>query len=106
MVTRNEKLFQKVAQLLAAHGYHRTYKQCRDKLEKLKSNYKTIKDHNSRSGSNRGLRKWFDQMDAIYAGRPTSIVRSGALDSDPLLLENTIESGMLCYGNSILCLKA
>ena len=34
--TRNEKVFQEVAQLLAAHGYHRTYKQCRDKLKKLK----------------------------------------------------------------------
>lgn len=32
--TRNEKIFQEVAQLLAAHGYRRTFKQCRDKLKK------------------------------------------------------------------------
>ncbi|XDV17970.1 hypothetical protein PO909_023758 [Leuciscus waleckii] len=62
--TRNEKVFQEVAQLLAAHGYHRTYKQCRDKLKKLKSDYRTIKDHN---GTNRRTWKWFDQMDAIDA---------------------------------------
>ncbi len=31
---RNEKVFQEVAKLLAAHGYRRTYKQCRDKLKK------------------------------------------------------------------------
>uniref|UniRef100_A0A671SJG3 Myb/SANT-like DNA-binding domain-containing protein n=1 Tax=Sinocyclocheilus anshuiensis TaxID=1608454 RepID=A0A671SJG3_9TELE len=97
--TRNEKVFQEVAQLLAAHGYHRTYKQCRDKLKKLKSDYRSIKDHNSRSGSNRRSWKWFDQMDAIYGGRPTSIRREGALDSATPLLENTIEDGTLCYVN-------
>uniref|UniRef100_A0A8C2HMM4 Myb/SANT-like DNA-binding domain-containing protein n=1 Tax=Cyprinus carpio TaxID=7962 RepID=A0A8C2HMM4_CYPCA len=75
---RNEKM-QEVAQLLAAHGYLRTYKQCRDKLKELKSDYRSIKDHNSRSGSNRRSWKWFDQMDAIYGGRPTSIGREGAL---------------------------
>uniref|UniRef100_A0A8C1S3F3 Myb/SANT-like DNA-binding domain-containing protein n=1 Tax=Cyprinus carpio TaxID=7962 RepID=A0A8C1S3F3_CYPCA len=62
--TRNEKVFQEVAQLLAAHGYHRTYKQCRDKLKKLKSDYRAIKDHNGRSGANRRTWKWFDQIDA------------------------------------------
>uniref|UniRef100_A0A8C2H5W4 Myb/SANT-like DNA-binding domain-containing protein n=1 Tax=Cyprinus carpio TaxID=7962 RepID=A0A8C2H5W4_CYPCA len=75
--TRNEKVFQEVAQLLAAHGYHRTYKQCRDKLKKLKSDYRAIKDHNSRSGANRRTWKWFDQMDAIYGSRPASNGREG-----------------------------
>ncbi|XP_053339437.1 uncharacterized protein LOC128510924 [Clarias gariepinus] len=99
--TRNEKVFQEVAKLLAAHGYHRTYKQCRDKLKKMKSDYRGIKDHNSRSGSNRRSWKWFDQMDAIYGGRPTSKGREGALDSaTPLLLENTIEDGTLCFYNA------
>ncbi|XDV25761.1 hypothetical protein PO909_029621 [Leuciscus waleckii] len=63
-VTGTEKVFQEVAQLLAAHGYHQTYKQCRDKLKKLKSDYRTIKDHNGRSGANRRTWKWFDQIDA------------------------------------------
>ncbi len=94
---RNEKVFQEVAKLLAAHGYRRTYKQCRDKLKKLKSGYRSIKDHNCRSGSNRRSCKWFDQMDAIYGGRPTSIGREGALDSATPMLENTITDGRLCY---------
>ncbi|KTF71819.1 hypothetical protein cypCar_00037521 [Cyprinus carpio] len=91
--TRNEKVFQEVAQLLAAHGYHRTYKQCRDKLKKLKSDYRAIKDHNGRSGANRRTWKWFDQMDAIYGSRPASNGREGALDSATSLLDNTIEDG-------------
>jgi hypothetical protein len=103
--TRNEKVFQEVAQLLAAHGYHRTYKQCRDKLKKLKSDYRAIKDHNGRSGANRRTWKWFDQMDSIYGSRPASNGREGALDSATSLLENTMEDGTLCYVN-ILRLKA
>ncbi len=93
--TRNEKGFLEVAKLLAAHGYRRTYKQCRDKLKQLKSDYRSIKDHNSQSGSNRRSWKWFDQMDAIYGGRPTSIGREGALDSATPMLENTIADGTL-----------
>ncbi|KAL1250551.1 hypothetical protein QQF64_018347 [Cirrhinus molitorella] len=93
--TRNENVFQEVAQLLAAHGYHRTYKQCRDKLKKLKSDYRSIKDQNSRSGSNRQTWKWYDQMDAIYVARPTSIGREGALDSATPLFESTIDDETL-----------
>ncbi|KAM9467837.1 uncharacterized protein Hap1MRO34_014553 [Clarias gariepinus] len=64
----------------------------------MKSDYRSIKDHNSRSGLNRRSRKWFDQMDAIYGGRPTSNGREGALDSAmPLLLENTIEDVICAF---------
>ncbi|KAK0146562.1 Zinc finger protein with KRAB and SCAN domains 2 [Merluccius polli] len=35
--TRNEKIYQEIAQLMATHGYHRTLQQCRDKLKKMKS---------------------------------------------------------------------
>ncbi|XP_018952447.2 trihelix transcription factor PTL-like [Cyprinus carpio] len=99
--TRNEKVFQEVAQLLAAHGYHRTYKQCRDKLKKLKSDYRAIKDHNGRSGANRRTWKWFDQMDAIYGSRPASNGREGALDSATSLLDNTIEDDALSTIDSL-----
>ncbi|CAM4491202.1 unnamed protein product [Leuciscus chuanchicus] len=99
--TRNGKVFQEVAQLLAAHGYHRTYKQCRDKLKKLKSDYRTIKDHNGRSGANRRTWKWFDQMDAIYGSRPASNGREGALDSATSLLDNTIEDDALSTIDSL-----
>ncbi|KAM9496038.1 uncharacterized protein Hap1MRO34_022581 [Clarias gariepinus] len=64
----------------------------------MKNDYRSIKDHNSRSGSNRRSRKWFAQMDAIYGGRPTSKGRDGALDSAmPLLLENTIEDVVCAF---------
>ncbi|XP_077080711.1 zinc finger and SCAN domain-containing protein 29-like [Siphateles boraxobius] len=98
---RNEKVFQEVAQLLSAHGYYRTYKQCRDKLKKLKSDYRTIKDHNGRSGANRRTWKWFDQMDAIYGRRPASNGREGALDSATSLLDNTFDDDALSTIDSL-----
>ncbi|XP_077065632.1 uncharacterized protein LOC143718456 [Siphateles boraxobius] len=92
--TLNEIVFQEVAQLLAAHGYHRNYKQCGDKLRKLKSDYRAIKDHNGRSGASRRTWKWFNQMDSIYGSRPASNGREGALDSATSLLDNTMEDAL------------
>ncbi|KAM9494324.1 uncharacterized protein Hap1MRO34_004261 [Clarias gariepinus] len=69
----------------------------------MKNDYRSMKDHNSRSGSNRRSRKWFAQMDAIYGGRPTSKGREGALDSaTQLLLENTIEDDSLSTIDSLV----
>ncbi|XP_062404233.1 uncharacterized protein LOC134094642 isoform X2 [Sardina pilchardus] len=70
--TRNEKVFREIAQLMASHGYIRTSQQCREKLKKLKSDYRQVKDHNNRSGSNRKMWRWFDLMDAVYGRRPAN----------------------------------
>ena len=70
--TRKEKVYQEVSELLAAHGYQRTFQQCREKLKKLKSDYRSIKDLNNGSGSHRKSWKWFDQIDAIYGHKPAS----------------------------------
>uniref|UniRef100_A0A3P8RN94 Myb/SANT-like DNA-binding domain-containing protein n=1 Tax=Amphiprion percula TaxID=161767 RepID=A0A3P8RN94_AMPPE len=70
----------------------RTMKQCREKLKKLKSDYRSMKDHNGRSGSNWRCWKWFSQMDAIY--RPASNRRESGLDSITAgLLETMLEDG-------------
>ncbi|XP_037548942.1 zinc finger and SCAN domain-containing protein 12-like [Nematolebias whitei] len=39
-------------ELMAQDGYTWTYRQCRDKLKKLKSDYRATGEHNERSGSN------------------------------------------------------
>ncbi|XP_033970008.1 uncharacterized protein LOC117469655 [Trematomus bernacchii] len=86
--TRNLKVFQEVSALLSGRGYARTFQQCRDKLKKLKSEYRAVKDHNGRSGSDRRSWKWFDLMDAIYGHRPANVGREGGLDSATALLES------------------
>ncbi|CAK6982585.1 hypothetical protein cypCar_00037521 [Scomber scombrus] len=89
--TRNARVYQEVAQLLAAHGYHRSMKQCREKLKKFKSDYRAIKDHNGRGGSDRKTWKWFDQMDAIYGHRPASNGREGATTVLGAMMKDDLE---------------
>uniref|UniRef100_A0A3B5LK26 Myb/SANT-like DNA-binding domain-containing protein n=1 Tax=Xiphophorus couchianus TaxID=32473 RepID=A0A3B5LK26_9TELE len=91
--TRNEKTFREISQLLAAHGYQRTSRQCRDKLKKMKSDYRTIKENRKRSGPN-SLKhwKWFEQMDAIYGKRPVSIKMESGLDSTTAVLDPMMDN--------------
>ncbi|KAL3056679.1 hypothetical protein OYC64_019207 [Pagothenia borchgrevinki] len=77
--TRNLKVFQEVSALLSVRGYARTFQQCRDKLKKLKSEYRAVKEHNGWSGSDRRSWKWFDLMNDIYGSRPSSVGREGGL---------------------------
>ncbi|XP_008404805.1 interferon-induced protein 44-like [Poecilia reticulata] len=91
--TRNEKTFREVSQLMAAHGYQRTSRQCRDKLKKMRSDYRTIKKNRERSGPN-SLKhwKWFEQMDAIYGKRPVSIKMESGLDSTTAVLDPMMDN--------------
>ncbi|XP_070399434.1 zinc finger and SCAN domain-containing protein 29-like [Nothobranchius furzeri] len=78
---RNEKIFQGLALAMFTHGFERTSKQCREKIKKLKAEYRSVKDHNSRSGAHRRQWKWFAEMDAIYGERPVSNGRESGVDS-------------------------
>lgn len=50
--TRNEGIYKAISKMMAQYCYTRTYKQCWDKLKKLKSDYNAFKDHNRWTGSN------------------------------------------------------
>ncbi|XP_070412052.1 zinc finger and SCAN domain-containing protein 32-like [Nothobranchius furzeri] len=63
---RNEKIFQGLAQAMSTHSYERSSEQCSEKIKKLEAEYRSVKDHNSRSGADRRHWKWFTDMDAIY----------------------------------------
>uniref|UniRef100_A0AAV2LVI1 Myb/SANT-like DNA-binding domain-containing protein n=1 Tax=Knipowitschia caucasica TaxID=637954 RepID=A0AAV2LVI1_KNICA len=62
---------------MAVRGYPRTLQQCRDKLKKLKSDYRAI---------NRRSWRWFAEMDAIYGHRPSNNGRECGVDSASSLL--------------------
>ena len=91
-MVRNEKVFQHVSERMALEGFQRTSEQCRTKSKKLRSDYRKVKDHNSRSGVHRKKWKWFDMMDAIYGHRPASLGREGGIDTATSLLESMMES--------------
>ncbi|XP_033988801.1 trihelix transcription factor GTL1-like isoform X2 [Trematomus bernacchii] len=86
--TRNIKVFQEVSTLMSTSGYSRTAVQCREKLKKMKGEYRLVKDNNNTRGASRKNWKWFDLMDSIYGHRPSSVGREGGLDSATALLES------------------
>jgi hypothetical protein len=90
-MVRNEKVFKHVSERMAAEGFQRTPEQCRVKNKKLRSDYRKVKDHNSRSGVQRKNWKWLDMMDAIYGHRPASLGREGGIDAATSLLESMME---------------
>lgn len=71
--TRNIKVYAAIAKtLLESGGIERTPVQCREKIKKLKAEYKQIKNHNNRSGRNRKTCKFLPQLDAILGHRPST----------------------------------
>lgn len=67
-------------------------KQRREKLKKLKQDYKKLKDHNNRSGSDRRTNKWYERLDALLGHRPAFSGAAVTKDSATALLETTQES--------------
>ena len=64
--TRNIKVFEAIAQKLKDLGFEdRTAVQCREKIKKMKGNYRKIKAYNNRSGLNRQTYKYLEQLDSI-----------------------------------------
>ncbi|XP_034024409.1 zinc finger and SCAN domain-containing protein 29-like [Thalassophryne amazonica] len=79
--TRKEKVYQKISKRLSELGINHNAKQCREKIKKMKQDYKKVKDHNNRSGSDRRSGKWFAAMDAILGHRPEYCGIVGVRDS-------------------------
>ena len=70
--TRNRSVYDKLSRQMTAAGFTRSAVQCREKIKKLRSEYKRVKDNNGLTG--RGTRKWryYDQLDAILGHRPST----------------------------------
>lgn len=66
---RNKRVFTKLSSELAALGSTKTSKQCREKIKKLKQEYKKIKNDTSKNSSNSHGTRWFAIMDAVLSQR-------------------------------------
>ena len=69
---RNQTVYEEVAKEMREAGYERTYQQCRDKIKKLKGDYKKEKDKQGRTGEGRTSWDYFDAMDAVLGHRPAT----------------------------------
>ncbi|XP_055751529.1 uncharacterized protein LOC129831928 [Salvelinus fontinalis] len=82
---RNERVFTKLSSELAALGFNRSSKRCREKIKKLKQEYHKIKDNNKKRSYNRRRERWFAIMDSVLRHQPSTLV----IDSDGNILEST-----------------
>ena len=69
---RNSQVYDRIAREMQIAGFDRTGQQCRDKMKKLRSEYRKIKDSNSRTGESRSKWKFFECMDAILGCKPST----------------------------------
>lgn len=54
-----KKCWEEVSKLLKENGYNATGPQCSAKLRSLKKTYKSVKDHNNKSGNDRKTWQYF-----------------------------------------------
>ena len=70
--TRNRHVYERIACDLEKERYKRTWSQCRDKLKKLKKEYKKLKDYHDETGKKRKQWKSYNKVDDIIGSKPAT----------------------------------
>ncbi|KAM7163845.1 1-aminocyclopropane-1-carboxylate synthase-like protein 1 isoform 1-T1 [Macrochelys suwanniensis] len=90
---RNQHVFNRIAEVLREKGIHRTGDQCREKIKKMKLEYRRIKDNNK---APRGGRTWkfYEVMDRVLTSRPSISYSSlsGSMVSQQALQGSMVEN--------------
>lgn len=71
----HKKCWELVAEVLKNHGYSITGSQCASKFRSLKKTYKSIKDHNSKSGNDRRTWQHFEVLNNFFIAITVSFVQ-------------------------------
>ena len=53
-------------------GYNRTMEQCREKIKKLKKEYRHAVDNNNETGRHRKTCKFFNELDDVLGTKPAT----------------------------------
>lgn len=69
---RNKEVYEKLAAQMQEEGYRRTGQQCREKIKKLKGDYRKIKDNNNETGRARRSTRIFEALDRILGHKPAT----------------------------------
>uniref|UniRef100_UPI003AAD366F uncharacterized protein n=1 Tax=Centroberyx gerrardi TaxID=166262 RepID=UPI003AAD366F len=78
---RNEKVFAGLSTRLASLGFNKAANRCREKIKKLKVEYKKIKDRNYRRGTNNDYGGvWFAIMDGVLNYQPGAAAHSETME--------------------------
>ncbi len=69
---RNKVIYDKIARQMTVAGFERTAEQCRDKVKKLKGEYRKIKDKHGKTGEGRKRWKFLEAMDTVLGNKPAT----------------------------------
>ncbi|XP_077053509.1 uncharacterized protein LOC143749576 [Siphateles boraxobius] len=100
-VCRNEDVIKYIVAELAKLSISRTTLQVREKIKKLRAQYKAIKTHNGKSGAQRRNFPWFDLMDGVLGHRPSvsgetsrdTMAATAESSSQSVLFDSEVEQG-------------
>ena len=95
---RNKVIYERIAKRLQEQGYECNWKQCRAKINNLKTKYREIKDNNKKTGRGRMSCNFFKELDKILGHRLAS-VSSALLDTRDTFSESEAESEEEVDGN-------
>ena len=71
---RNKDVYIRISQKKCEAGYNRTFEQCREKIKKLKKEYRKIKDMLNGTGQGRNDElPYFDAMDKVLGHKPATV---------------------------------
>ena len=91
----NRNVYEKLSKQMGDDGYERSPTQCREKIKKLRNDYKRIKDRNTKTGRERRARKLFEKLDEILGHRPSTmpvhLLDSSSANSKDNEIEETLE---------------
>ena len=69
---RNKHVYEKIAREMTAANYDRNAIQCREKIKKLRAEYKKVKDNNNVSGKGRKTMKFYEKLNDILGHKPAT----------------------------------
>ncbi|XP_034059439.1 interferon-induced protein 44-like isoform X2 [Gymnodraco acuticeps] len=83
----NSKVYERYSVKLREMGIFHDASACRDKMKKLKQDYKKTKDHNNKWGNDQKSSKWYDRLDALLGHRPSFSGTASTTNSGTLVWE-------------------
>ena len=69
---RNAQVFERISCEMKDIGYDRTGVQCREKIKKLRGEYKKIKDKKGKTGEGNKPWKYFEYLDSVLGHKPAT----------------------------------
>nr|BBA49219.1 zinc finger and SCAN domain-containing protein 29-like [Oryzias latipes] len=67
----NKFLFEDISTNMGRQGFKRSWLDCRQKIKNLKYKYRSVKDHNNKSGNSCETFLFYDKMEGILGDRPS-----------------------------------